>query len=183
MKRLTVLVVLTSLVYIMMAQQKINMSVNGTNFSVTLVSNQATEELLRHLQQGEIRLSTSRYGGFEQVGALPWTLPTSNSQTATSPGDVMLYNSNQLVVFFGSNSWSYTRLGRIENADQSQLESALDTPSCNIILSLPQTTGIRNISENTTPADDNRTYDLQGRSVSQPQKGIYIRNGKKVTIR
>ena len=57
----------------------------------------------------------SDYSGFEKVGALGTSLPASNSQTTTQAGDIVLYNGNQIVAFYGSNSWSYTRLGHIDN--------------------------------------------------------------------
>lgn len=57
----------------------------------------------------------SDYSGFEKVGSLGTSLPASNSQTTTQAGDFVLYNGNQIVVFYGSNSWSYTRLGYIDN--------------------------------------------------------------------
>ena len=55
------------------------------------------------------------YSGFEKVGALGTSLPTSNSQTTTQSGDIVLYQGNQIVIFYGSNSWSYTRLGKIDD--------------------------------------------------------------------
>ena len=55
------------------------------------------------------------YAGFEKVGSLGTSLPTSNSQTTAQPGDIVLYNGNQIVVFYGTNSWSYTRLGHIND--------------------------------------------------------------------
>lgn len=174
-------IALLSLAYSLTAQEQIDLSVNGTHFTVSLTDNPATEALLRHLRQGEVRVETSRYGGFEQVEALPWSLPAVNSQTTAAPGDVILYNGNQLVVFFGSNSWNYTRLGRIENASPSALRRALDVPSCRIILSLSKTTGIHGIRKNPALADE-RIYDLQGRLVSRPLEGIYIRNGKKIYL-
>ena len=59
-------------------------------------------------------MNTSAYGGFEQVGSLPQSFSRSDVQMTTQPGDIVLYSGNQLVIFFGSNSWSYTRLGHIE---------------------------------------------------------------------
>ena len=57
----------------------------------------------------------SDYAGFEKVGALGTSLPTNNSQTTTQAGDIVLYQGNQIVLFYGSNSWSYTRLGKIDD--------------------------------------------------------------------
>lgn len=57
----------------------------------------------------------SDYAGFEKVGSLGRSLPTSNSQTTTQSGDIVLYNGDQIVIFYASNSWSYTRLGKIDD--------------------------------------------------------------------
>ncbi|MDE6006111.1 MAG: hypothetical protein K2G67_00960 [Muribaculaceae bacterium] len=61
------------------------------------------------------------YGGFEKVGELPWSLPTSNSQISTVPGDVMLYLGNNIVILYGTNSWWYTRLGKIEGMTADEI--------------------------------------------------------------
>ena len=66
------------------------------------------------LAQNAITVNTSAYGGFEQVGSLPQRFSRNDVQMTTQPGDIVLYSGNQLVIFFGSNSWSYTRLGHIE---------------------------------------------------------------------
>ena len=64
----------------------------------------------------------SMYGGFEQVGSLGASLPRNDVQTTTSAGDIVLYSGNQMVIFYGSNAWAYTRLGRI--TDKSAREMA-----------------------------------------------------------
>lgn len=65
-----------------------------------------------------LTISMSMYGGFEQVGSIGATLPRNDKQTTTSSGDIVLYSGNQLVVFYGSNSWAYTRLGHIDLSRQ-----------------------------------------------------------------
>ena len=67
------------------------------------------------MEDGPVVLQMSDYSGFEKVGALGQSLPTNNSQTTTHTGDIVLYNGNQIVIFYGSNSWSYTRLGKIDD--------------------------------------------------------------------
>ncbi len=67
----------------------------------------------------------SDYGGFEKVGTLPLSFTTSNSQISTAPGDIMLYQGNQMVIFYGTNSWSYTRLGKIDNATAESVSQFL----------------------------------------------------------
>ena len=62
----------------------------------------------------------SKYGGFEQVGSIGSTLSSSGTRITTSPGDIVLYSSNQIVLFYDSNTWSYTKLGYI-NLSKSEL--------------------------------------------------------------
>ena len=61
-----------------------------------------------------LTIQMSMYGGFEQVGPIGTAIPSEDTQTTTAAGDIVLYNSNQIVVFYGSNSWAYTRLGHID---------------------------------------------------------------------
>jgi len=84
--------------------------------TATLIDNAATRELTALLSQDPVTIEMDDYGGFEKVGALPQSLPTSNSQITTQPGDIMLYQGRNMVIFYGSNSWSYTRLGKIDGA-------------------------------------------------------------------
>ena len=93
---------------------KLNVEVSGRVFTATLESNAAAQAFADMLP---LTVAMSDYGGFEKVGSLGTRLPASNSQMTTSAGDIVLYNSNQIVVFYGSNSWSYTRLARIDDLD------------------------------------------------------------------
>ena len=65
------------------------------------------------------------YGGFEQVGSIGTTLPQNDVQTTTSAGDIVLYSGNQIVVFYGSNTWVYTRLGHITDQDEDDMTQLL----------------------------------------------------------
>ena len=89
--------------------------VNGTHFTAALEDNEAVDALLTMMQEKPITIQMTDYSGFEKVGALGTSLPTSNSQTTTQSGDIVLYQGNQIVIFYGSNSWSYTRLGKIDD--------------------------------------------------------------------
>ena len=83
---------------------------------------QALEELCR---EQALVIPMSMYGGFEQVGPIGTSLPHSDSQTTTAAGDLVLYSGNQLVVFYGSNSWAYTRLGHITDQSAEDMASLL----------------------------------------------------------
>lgn len=102
------------------------LSIDGTPVTVLWEDNAAVRELLTAAQNGAIKVSASRYGGFEQVGSLPQSFSRSDVQMTTQPGDIVLYSGNQLVLFFGSNSWSYTRLGYIEGLSTDELTALLD---------------------------------------------------------
>lgn len=73
-----------------------------------------------------LTINTHQYGGFEQVGEIGQRIVSNNVQMTTEPGDIVLYNGNNIVVFFGNNSWSYTKLGKIKNKNLSELKELLD---------------------------------------------------------
>lgn len=99
--------------------------VNENKLTVTLADNVSVKALVGLLQKGDITYTASDYGGFEKVGALGQSLPTANSQITTKVGDVVLYSGNQIVFFYGSNTWSYTRIGKINGYSDSELRSLL----------------------------------------------------------
>lgn len=110
-------------------------TIGDKSFSATLEVNEAAATFAALLQDAPLVLHMSDYSGFEKVGDLGATLPTSNSQTTTQPGDFVLYGGSQIVVFYGSNSWSYTKLGRID--DVSGWEEALGSGEVTVAFSLP----------------------------------------------
>ena len=113
-----------------------NITVNNRVLKVSLVDNAATRALKERLQNSPVTYSSSSYGNFETVGNIGFSLPTSNTSITTQVGDVILYQGNQICIFYGSNSWSYTRIGRITNASQSELRSLLSSSTVGITLSL-----------------------------------------------
>ncbi len=100
------------------------------------------QHLVELLQKGDITISADDYGGWEKVGDLPESFPSANSQMTTQPGDFVLYAGDQFVLFYGSNSWSYTRFGHIDNVTASELKSILGSGSVTLTLSLASATAI-----------------------------------------
>lgn len=92
-------------------EMKMNVEVGGSVFSATLEDNEAVIAFVGMMQEAPVVIQMRDYSGFEKVGALGTSLPANNSQTTTHAGDIVLYSGNQIVIFYGSNSWSYTRLG------------------------------------------------------------------------
>lgn len=80
-----------------------------------------------------LTISMSRYGGFEQVGAVGQSIPRADEQITTESGDIMLYSGNQIVIFYGSNSWAYTRLGHVE-LTREELEELLGNDDVTITI-------------------------------------------------
>ncbi len=116
---------------------KLTVSFNGHSYPAMLEDNPTAEafaELIRSCG-GSLTLSMENYGGFEKVGPLGRSLPRSDAQTTTAPGDFVLYSGNQIVLFYGSNAWSYTRLGRLEG-DLSGLQFDLGGGDVSITFSL-----------------------------------------------
>lgn len=116
--------------------ETISISVSGETLPLKIEENQATQALVAALREAPITYEAHDYGGFEKVGALGRTLPASDSQITTQAGDVILYSSNQIVLFYGSNSWSYTRLGKIQYESLDELKSFLKAGQGNISVTL-----------------------------------------------
>ena len=104
---------------------KIQLTISGTTLPVIIEDNVATRALVAALREGAITYTARDYGGFEKVGALGRSLPTSDTDITTQAGDVILYNGDNIVLFYGSNSWSYTRLGKIQYKSLDELKSFL----------------------------------------------------------
>lgn len=109
----------------MKQETTLTLSVNGTPLDVSWEQNATVDELRAYAQNETIRVETERFGGFEQVGALPQAFTSSDVQLTTAPGDLVLYSDDQIVLFFGSNTWSYTRLGHIEGLSEQELADLL----------------------------------------------------------
>ena len=162
-----------------------NITIDNHVLEVALVDNSATRALVKRLQEGNISYSSSSYGNFETVGNIGFSLPTSNSSITTQAGDVILYQGNQICIFYGSNSWSYTRLGRISNASETGLRSLLSAGTVNVTLSLADNdaTGVSTVKSESGAKNSKvrkGIYTLTGEKLAKaPQKGLYIEDGVK----
>ena len=117
-------------------EMKMNVQIEDYNFTATLEDNVAVKELVNMMKEGPVTIGMDDYSGFEKVGPLGRSLTTSNNQTTTNAGDIVLYNGNSIVMFYGSNSWSYTRIGKID--DLSDWEKALGSGSITAVFTLAE---------------------------------------------
>ena len=156
-------------------------AIGGETRTVTLADNVATKALLEKLQDGPVTVSLNTNGDFEIWGPLGFSLPTANEYINGQPGDVVLYSGSNICIFYGNNSYSYTRLGRIEGLSGDALKTFLKGGQNNIsvTLSLPGPSGISHVN---TSAKKSNFYSLNGQRVVNPTRGIYIKNGKKIVF-
>lgn len=161
---------------------KMYITIDGQTQSVTLIDNAATRALVEKLQQAPIDVTLNNNSDFEIWGALGFSLPTSNQQMTAQPGDVVLYNGSNICLFYGTSSWSYTRLGKIDDLSESELRTFLKAGESNIrvTLSLTGTTSIHDLTP--TPKGEECFYSLDGKKANSHLKGIYIKNGKRVLL-
>ena len=115
--------------------ETMQMKIGETEVEVAWEDNESVAALKELARDGLI-IQMSTYGGFEQVGSIGKSLPREDRQTTTQAGDIVLYSGNQLVVFYGSNSWAYTRLGKIADKSASELSELLGGGDVTITLAL-----------------------------------------------
>ena len=115
---------------------EIKITVSGKSLPVKIENNDAVNALVAALREASITYEAHDYGGVEKVGAPGLSLPASDTQITTQAGDVILYSGNQIVLFYGSNSWSYTRIGKIQYGTLDELKDFLQAGQGNITVTL-----------------------------------------------
>lgn len=101
------------------------MTIDGTEVSVAWEDNESVDAIRDLADSGGLEINMSMYGGFEQVGSIGQSISRNDKKITTKAGDIVLYSGNQVVVFYGSNSWAYTRLGRITDKTEQELAEML----------------------------------------------------------
>ena len=99
--------------------------IGETAVAVAWEDNDAVRALRELVAEQPLTIEMSMYGGFEQVGSIGTDLPRNDTQTTTQAGDIVLYAGDQMVVFYGSNSWAYTRLGRVTDKTAGEMAELL----------------------------------------------------------
>ncbi|MGI6360439.1 MAG: cyclophilin-like fold protein [Acholeplasmatales bacterium] len=110
------------------------LKIDNTEVDVFWADN-ASVTALKELAKGGLTINMSKYGGFEQVGSLGTSITSADTRITTTAGDIVLYSSNQIVIFYDSNTWAYTKLGHI-NLSKSELVDLLADEDVTITLSL-----------------------------------------------
>ena len=164
-------------------EQKMYITIGEETHTVTMEDNVGTRALIAALQTENIVYIAHDYGNFEKVGYIGQSFPTDNHQITTSAGDLVLYGGDNICIFYGSNSWSYTRIGKLDglSADEVRRFVKAGEGEVNITLSLqPIYTGIQELSPDEN--SEGTAYTITGQIAPKGYKGIVIKNGKKRII-
>lgn len=119
-----------------MQNNKIKLTINGEVLTATLVENSSTKVLLERLSDGDITINMHDYSNFEKVGELGFNLPRNDESIDTDYGDLILYQGKSFVIYYDTNSWNFTRLGRIDNITQDELKRILGSGNVVVTISL-----------------------------------------------
>ena len=114
--------------------------VNGTVLRILAAENTSANAFLDLLKAGDVTIEMHDYGGFEKVGPLGTALPRNDEQITTEPGDVILYQGNQITIYYDVNSWSFTRLGKVRDLSQAELKEILGSGNITVTFSLSEET-------------------------------------------
>lgn len=113
----------------------LHLTIDGLPVAATWEDNASVTALKRRAALMPFEVRMSPHGGFEQFGPLGFDLPRDDAQTTAGPGDIVLYEGNQVVVFYGSNSWAYTRLGKITGMTADELTGLLGGDAVTLAIS------------------------------------------------
>lgn len=117
---------------------KIHITAGGTTFTAVLAENSSAEALKELLSGGPLTIHMSDYGNMEKVGPLGTSLPRNDEPIVTEPGDIILYQGNSFVIYYDTNTWNFTRIGKIESVTKEQLLSAFGSGDVTVTISLFQ---------------------------------------------
>ena len=95
------------------------------SLAATLANNSSAMAFYELLQKGPVTIKMRDYGSFEKVGPLGTTLPRNDTQITTTAGDIILYQGNQITIYYDTNSWNFTRLGKVDEVTQAELKKIL----------------------------------------------------------
>lgn len=109
----------------MKIQIEITSESGNHTLTASLTDNSSAVAFYELLKKGSVTISMHDYGSFEKVGSLGKTLPRNDTQITTSAGDIILYQGNQITIYYDKNSWNFTRLGKVDGKTQAELKQIL----------------------------------------------------------
>ena len=116
--------------------RKLYIKIDNKILTVALQNNSSVNELVEKLKQEDITMEMSDYANFEKVGSIGFSLPRNDKNITTMPGDIILYQGNQITIYYDTNTWNFTKLGKIENITQKELKEILGNGDVTVTFSL-----------------------------------------------
>jgi hypothetical protein len=107
-----------------------------TTFTAAFADNSSAEALKELLAEGPLTINMSDYASMEKVGPIGTNLPRNDEQITTGAGDIILYQGNSLVIYYDTNSWNFTRIGKINDVTQAELLEAFGDGDVTVTFSL-----------------------------------------------
>ncbi|MBQ2441260.1 MAG: hypothetical protein II502_03610 [Paludibacteraceae bacterium] len=160
--------------------QKLYLTINGVTHTATMVENSSTQALVEALTKANIVYEAHDYGNFEKVGALGQSFPQNNEQITTAAGDLILYTGNNLCIYYGTNSYSFTRIGKLDDMSQAEIKKWVNAGEGNVQITLslqPLTTALNDLQAD---SQEGKTYTILGQIAPDDYTGVVIQNGKKI---
>lgn len=117
-------------------KRTMNITVDGVTLVASMEDNSSADALLEHLEEGPVTVEMEDYASMEKVGSLGFSLPRNDRPTDTSAGDIILYQGYNFVIYYDTNSWNFTKLGRIEGVSPSELRTVLGEGNVSVTLSI-----------------------------------------------
>lgn len=114
----------------------IQIKVNNNVLNVKLEDNSSSKALVEKLKDGDVVVNAQDYGNFEKVGSLGFSLPTNDENITTQAGDLILYQGNQITLYYDTNSWMFTKLGRVQGVSDDELKQILGNGNVTLIFTL-----------------------------------------------
>ena len=114
----------------------ITSSSGNHTLAATLVDNSSAKAFAELLTEAPVTVQMNDYGSFEKVGDLPASLPRNDTSITTEPGDIILYQGNKITIYYDTNSWSFTRLGKVDGVTPAELRKVLGRGSVKAVFEL-----------------------------------------------
>lgn len=147
----------------------------STALTATLADNSSASAMMGLLASGPVTVDMHDYANMEKVGNLPESLPRNDTYFTTGPGDLVLYLGNQFVIYYDTNSYNFTRLGKINgNYTGAQLKSILGRGNVTVTLSAGAASGVEDVAADDSANDESVLYNLSGQRICGTPKGIYV---------
>ena len=116
--------------------KEIKLIIDNREFRVALEDNPTTNDLVDRLKMGDVIIEAHDNGNYEKIGSINYPFVTNDEEMTLEAGDLVLYNENNISLYYDSNTSIVTKLGFILNVDAEDLKYILGSGNVTFVLSL-----------------------------------------------